>query len=134
MEFFPTQSSKNTALSRGVSTSLQIKRYRYPDCETRRLFQTIITLCIRDNSTKYYDFAVIGSGVAGLRYALKVAKHGNVTIITKPEPHESNTNYAQGGGSAVLCPSDYVESHMQNTIVARAYLCDDETVRETIYS
>lgn len=82
-----------------------------------------------DSSTKFFDFAVIGSGVAGLRYALEVAKHGSVAVITKAEPHESNTNYAQGGVSAVLCPSDSVESHMQDTIVAGAYLCDEETVR-----
>nr|GEX04594.1 L-aspartate oxidase, chloroplastic [Tanacetum cinerariifolium] len=115
--------------SRGVSTSLQNKRYRYPIGETQRPFLTVITSCIRDDSTKYFDFSVIGSGVAGLRYALEVAKHGNVAIITKAEPHESNTNYAQGGVSAVLCPSDSVESHMQDTIVAGAYLCDEETVR-----
>ncbi|TYI20702.1 hypothetical protein ES332_A07G257100v1 [Gossypium tomentosum] len=64
-----------------------------------------------------------------LRYALEVAKHGSVAIITKAEPHESNTNYAQGGVSAVLCPSDSVESHMQDTIVAGAYLCDEESVK-----
>lgn len=84
---------------------------------------------MKNESTKYFDFAVIGSGVAGLRYALEVAKHGSVAVITKAEPHESNTNYAQGGVSAVLCPSDSVESHMQDTIVAGAYLCDEETVR-----
>ncbi|GJQ99111.1 retrotransposon protein, putative, ty1-copia subclass [Tanacetum coccineum] len=94
--------------SRGVSTSLQNKRYRYPFGETRRPFLTVISSCIRDDSTKYFDFAVIGSGVAGLRYALEVAKHGNVAKITKAEPHESNTNYAQGGVSVVLCPSDSV--------------------------
>ncbi|KAG7555285.1 Fumarate reductase/succinate dehydrogenase flavoprotein-like C-terminal domain superfamily [Arabidopsis suecica] len=81
------------------------------------------------SSTKYYDFTVIGSGVAGLRYALEVAKQGTVAVITKDEPHESNTNYAQGGVSAVLCPLDSVESHMQDTMVAGAHLCDEETVR-----
>ncbi|RRT63005.1 hypothetical protein B296_00043029, partial [Ensete ventricosum] len=88
-------------------------------------------LCLQDSNsnTKYFDFVVVGSGVAGLRYALEVSKHGSVAIITKAEPHESNTNYAQGGVSAVLCPSDSVESHMQDTIVAGAYLCDEETVR-----
>lgn len=91
--------------------------------------KTAITACLRNGSTKYFDFAVIGSGVAGLRYALEVAKHGTVAVITKAEPHESNTNYAQGGVSAVLCPKDSVESHMQDTIVAGAYLCDEETVR-----
>ncbi|CAI0456104.1 unnamed protein product [Linum tenue] len=94
---------------------------------TRRLS---VSSCIGDGgSTKYFDFAVIGSGVAGLRYALEVAKHGTVAVITKAELHESNTNYAQGGVSAVLCPKDSVESHMQDTIVAGAYLCDEETVR-----
>ncbi|KAK9064979.1 hypothetical protein SSX86_016362 [Deinandra increscens subsp. villosa] len=112
-----------------VCNKLQIKRYSYPIGQTKRPFQTIITSCIRDESTKYFDFAVIGSGVAGLRYALEVAKHGTVAVITKAEPHESNTNYAQGGVSAVLCPSDSVESHVQDTIVAGAYLCDEETVR-----
>lgn len=84
---------------------------------------------LREGYTKYFDFTVIGSGVAGLRYALEVAKLGTVAVITKAEPHESNTNYAQGGVSAVLCPSDSVESHVQDTIVAGAYLCDEETVR-----
>ncbi|XP_071702295.1 L-aspartate oxidase 2-a, chloroplastic [Rutidosis leptorrhynchoides] len=113
--------------SRGLPNNLQIKRYHIN--ETRRPFSTIITSCMKDESTKYFDFAVIGSGVAGLRYALEVAKHGTVAVITKAEPHESNTNYAQGGVSAVLCASDSVESHMQDTIVAGAYLCDEETVR-----
>lgn len=52
-----------------------------------------------------------------------------MAVITKAEPHESNTNYAQGGVSAVLSPSDSVESHMHDTIVAGAYLCDEDTVR-----
>ncbi|KAI7739682.1 hypothetical protein M8C21_020549 [Ambrosia artemisiifolia] len=116
--------------SRGACNNLQIKRYSYRNGGTQRPFQTIITSSIRDDSTKYFDFAVIGSGVAGLRYALEVAKHGTVAVITKAEPHESNTNYAQGGVSAVLCPSDSVENHVQDTIVAGAYLCDEETVRK----
>ncbi|MCD9560849.1 hypothetical protein HAX54_019657 [Datura stramonium] len=82
----------------------------------------------REGSTRYFDFAVIGSGIAGLRYALEVAKHGTVAVITKAEPHESNTNYAQGGVSAVLCPTVQWRA-MQDTIVAGAYLCDEETVR-----
>lgn len=91
--------------------------------------KTTILSCLKDDSTRFFDFIVIGSGVAGLRYALEVAKHGTVAVITKAEPHESNTNYAQGGVSAVLCPSDSVESHMRDTIVAGAYLCDEKTVR-----
>ncbi|ONK81318.1 uncharacterized protein A4U43_C01F27760 [Asparagus officinalis] len=91
--------------------------------------QTVTVSCMQDNTTKYFDFVVVGSGVAGLRYALEVSKHGSVAIITKAEPQECNTNYAQGGVSAVLCPSDSVENHMRDTIVAGAYLCDEETVR-----
>lgn len=90
-----------------------------------------VSACLRDASTTYFDFAVIRSGVAGLRYALQVAKQGSVAVTTKAEPHESNTNYTQGGVSAVLCPSDSVESHMRDTVVAGAYLCDEETVRVT---
>ena len=87
--------------------------------------------CSQDSNcdTKFFDFIVVGSGVAGLRYALEVSKYGSVAIITKSEPQASNTNYAQGGVSVVLCPSDSVESHMQDTTIARAYLCDEETVK-----
>ncbi|GMI86812.1 FLAGELLIN-INSENSITIVE 4, L-aspartate oxidase [Hibiscus trionum] len=117
----------------GVSKFLQIHRcnlFRSPANENSKSFRTFTTLAyLIDGSTKYFDFAVIGSGVAGLRYALEVAKYGSVAVITKAEPHESNTNYAQGGVSAVLCPSDSVESHMRDTIVAGAYLCDEETVK-----
>jgi L-aspartate oxidase len=79
-------------------------------------------------ASKRFDFLVIGSGVAGLRYALAVAKFGTVAIVTKSEPQESNTMYAQGGVSAVLDPADSVESHIRDTIVAGAFLCDEETV------
>lgn len=99
-----------------------------PLYENRKLFK-VISSCKKDGPTKYFDFAVIGSGIAGLCYALEVAKYGSVAVITKAESHECNTNYAQGGVSAVLCPSDSVESHMKDTIVAGAYLCDEESVR-----
>lgn len=91
--------------------------------------KTPVLSCLQKYVTEYFDFIVVGSGVAGLRYALEVSKHGSVAIITKAEPNECNTNYAQGGVSAVLCPSDSVESHMHDTIVAGGYLCDEETVR-----
>ncbi|KAK8956722.1 hypothetical protein KSP39_PZI000757 [Platanthera zijinensis] len=93
---------------------------------TRR---TQVLCCLQENVTKYFDFIVVGSGVAGLSYAIEVSKHGSVAIITKAESRECNTNYAQGGVSAVFCPSDSVESHMHDTIVAGGYLCDEETVR-----
>ncbi|KAE8022798.1 hypothetical protein FH972_008568 [Carpinus fangiana] len=123
---------KELSWSRGVSKFLQIQRCNFSQphfSEHRKPLRIVTSSSLRDGSTKYFDFAIIGSGVAGLSYALEVAKHGSVAVITKAEPHESNTNYAQGGVSAVLCPSDSVESHMHDTIVAGAYLCDEETVR-----
>ena len=56
--------------------------------------------------THRFDFLVIGSGIAGLTYALRVSKHGTVAIITKKERAESNTNYAQGGVAAVVSSAD----------------------------
>ncbi|KAL5582569.1 hypothetical protein UlMin_015011 [Ulmus minor] len=123
---------KDLSWSCGISKFLKVPRctsFQSPLNENLRASRTITTSYLRDGSTRVFDFAVIGSGVAGLCYALEVVKHGSVALITKAEPHESNTNYAQGGVSAVLCPSDSVESHMQDTIVAGAYLCDEETVR-----
>ena len=78
------------------------------------------------------DFLVIGSGVAGLSYALKVADHGSVAIITKKESAESNTNYAQGGIAAVVDEADSVESHVQDTMDAGAGLCDPEVVERVV--
>lgn len=100
-----------------------------PLYKNRKPHRSVISSCKKDGPTKYFDFAVIGSGIAGLRYALEVAKYGSVAVITKAEPHECCTNYAQGGVSAVLCPSDSVESHMKDTIIAGAHLCDEESVR-----
>ncbi|KAL2240518.1 L-aspartate oxidase, chloroplastic [Sesamum indicum] len=128
----PRCMQKELSWSHGVSKGLLAKKHNYfhpqikEDCKQRRV---VIKSCLREGYNKYFDFAVIGSGIAGLRYALEVAKHGTVAVITKAEPHESNTNYAQGGVSAVLCPSDSVENHVQDTIIAGAYLCDEETVR-----
>lgn len=119
----------------GISKSLRVKPVIYSYCSTHEKWRPngVFVKCgLEDGQTRFFDFAVIGSGVAGLRYALEVAKHGSVAVITKAEPHESNTNYAQGGVSAVLCPSDSVESHMRDTIVAGAYLCDEETVRVSL--
>jgi L-aspartate oxidase len=74
------------------------------------------------------DFLVLGSGVAGLTFALDAAAHGQVSIVTKRDPEESNTRYAQGGIAAVLGPEDTPEAHIQDTIVAGAGLCHEVVV------
>jgi len=78
------------------------------------------------------DFLVIGSGIAGLIFALEVAPHGRVAIITKKHRAESSTNYAQGGIAAVMGDDDSLELHVQDTLRAGAGLCDEEVVRTIV--
>lgn len=78
------------------------------------------------------DFLVIGSGIAGLYYALTVASHGRVTIITKRDRSESNTKYAQGGIAAVMADDDSLESHVQDTLISGDGLCNEDTVRSIV--
>src|SRR5438128_8309932 len=81
---------------------------------------------------KQFHFVVLGSGIAGLSFALKVAPHGRVAIITKKNRAESNTNYAQGGIAAVTSKEDSVELHVRDTLEAGAGLCKEEVVRTII--
>jgi L-aspartate oxidase len=75
-----------------------------------------------------FDFLIVGSGSAGLTYALEVAAYGTVGVITKKNKAESNTNYAQGGIASVLDTTDSFESHVQDTLIAGAGLCKKEAV------
>jgi L-aspartate oxidase len=74
------------------------------------------------------DFLVIGSGIAGLRAAIALAEAGDVLVLTKAEPGESNTGYAQGGIAAALGPDDSPELHAQDTLGAGDGLCVPEAV------
>jgi len=85
-----------------------------------------------ENSQRNYDFLIIGSGIAGLTYALKVAGAGTVALITKKQRAESNTNYAQGGIAAVMAKDDSLELHVRDTLEAGAGLCKEEVVRTII--
>jgi L-aspartate oxidase len=81
---------------------------------------------------KEYDFLVIGSGLAGLSFALKVANQGNVAILTKTKLEETNTSYAQGGIAAVTYEPDNYEKHIQDTLIAGDGLCNEEVVRMVV--
>src|SRR3954464_14108561 len=81
---------------------------------------------------KEFDFLVLGSGIAGLSFALKAAPHGRVAIITKKDRAESNTNYAQGGIAAVTSKEDSFEMHVRDTLEAGAGLCNEKVVRTIV--
>jgi L-aspartate oxidase len=74
------------------------------------------------------DYLVIGSGIAGLYFALQASEHGRVLIVTKRSPEESNTNYAQGGIASVLDPHDSFESHIADTMQVGDGLCRRDAV------
>ena len=74
------------------------------------------------------DFLVIGSGIAGLRAALSLADAGDVVILTKADPRESNTGYAQGGIAAAIGADDSPELHARDTVAAGDGLCAPDAV------
>jgi L-aspartate oxidase len=82
--------------------------------------------------SRRYDFIVIGTGIAGLTFALNVARTGRVALITKKHRAESNTNYAQGGIAAVVAQDDTFDLHVRDTLVAGDGLCRAEVVRQIV--
>jgi L-aspartate oxidase len=74
------------------------------------------------------DFLIVGSGIAGLLAAIKLAVRGTVSVVTKKQSGESSTNYAQGGIAVALDPADSVDLHIRDTLTAGCGLCHQDTV------
>jgi L-aspartate oxidase len=84
-------------------------------------------------SSRHFDVLVVGSGIAGLSFALKVAQRGHsVAILTKKNKADSNTNFAQGGVAVVTAQTDDFDKHVRDTLVAGDGLCDERVVREIV--
>jgi L-aspartate oxidase len=81
---------------------------------------------------KRTDFLVLGSGIAGLTFALKASKSGKVSIVTKGSLEDTNTRYAQGGIAAVFSEPDNFEKHVQDTLIAGDGCCNEEVVRMVV--
>ena len=82
--------------------------------------------------TRKFDFLVIGSGIAGISFALKAAKHGKVALLCKTTLSESNTSYAQGGIASVTYDPDNFEKHIEDTVIAGDGHCDLVAVEKVI--
>lgn len=82
--------------------------------------------------TRKFDFLVIGSGIAGISFALKAAKHGKVALLCKTTLDESNTSYAQGGIASVMYEPDSFEKHIEDTLIAGDGHCNLEVVEKVI--
>jgi L-aspartate oxidase len=78
------------------------------------------------------DYLVIGSGIAGMYFALNAAAHGRVVIIAKKKLDDTATNWAQGGVAAVLGDDDSFEAHVQDTLTVGDGLCKREIVEMTV--
>ncbi len=77
---------------------------------------------------RHFDALVVGGGIAGLSFALEIAPHGRVAVLTKRSRSEGSTNYAQGGIASVLSEDDTFEAHVEDTLTAGAGLCRREAV------
>ncbi len=79
-----------------------------------------------------FDYVIVGSGIAGLSFALKAVRHGTVAIVTKKEKATTNTAWAQGGIASVTDQTDSFDAHVKDTLIAGADLCDEAVVRSIV--
>ena len=82
--------------------------------------------------TQDYDILVIGTGLAGLTFALKAAENTQVALVTKGKMETGNSLMAQGGIAAVMSPDDSLDQHIKDTITAGAGLCRPHVVKEVV--
>lgn len=78
------------------------------------------------------DYLILGSGIAGLSLALKACRRGTVTLVTKQQAMDSNTNLAQGGIATVMDTTDSFDNHVADTLIAGGNICDEDVVRLVI--
>ena len=87
----------------------------------------------RKNMTYKYDYLVIGSGIAGMSFALKASRKGKVALICKTTLDEANTYYAQGGVASVTnLEVDDFDKHIHDTMVAGDWLSDPQAVEKVV--
>ena len=107
------------------ATSFCRQHLPYTTCRSRTGRQPL--------SQRYqHDVLVIGSGAAGLTTALALAQHGRVAVLTKGRLADGSTAWAQGGVAAVMDPADSMDSHVRDTLIAGAGLCNERIVRMTV--
>lgn len=92
------------------------------------LFSKLNTMTIFSSSDYQCDVLIVGSGAAGLSLALRLAEHYQVTVLSKAQVNEGSTLYAQGGIAAVFDETDSIDSHVEDTLIAGAGLCDRAAV------
>jgi L-aspartate oxidase len=83
--------------------------------------------------TRKFDFLVIGSGIAGISFALKAASYGKVALLCKTKLSESNTSYAQGGIASVMYEPDSFEKHIEDTLISGDGHCNIDAVKKVVY-
>jgi len=96
------------------------------------LFVSLSVVSYDELMKKRTDFLVIGSGIAGLTFALKAARFGKVSVVTKASLEDSNTRYAQGGIASVFSEPDNFEKHIKDTLIAGDGFCNEEVVRMVV--